>query len=218
MRYLSLILFTAGLILVANSCSKDDPDDYYPTDGLVSYFTFEGDLSDERGNTADGLNIGGVPFTDGHSGLGVTFNGVNQRIEFNRKTFHSGNKVSTAFWFRISSPSSGFTIMYCDDFFVGGGGLYVTYLIYTPTLGSVAGAFTQDIWTHYVGTYDGNDVKIYINGSLTQTANNPGSLISFDFNLTLGSYISSHWAGSIDELLIYNKALTQNEITQLYER
>lgn len=77
-------------------------------------------------------------------------------------------------------------------------------------------------WYHLVGVYDGTEMRLYMNGVLEVSAPHSG-----DSDCTNGSlYISrdafSRWhdtffKGLIDEVAIYNRALTSGEIAQHYE-
>lgn len=67
-----------------------------------------------------------------------------------------------------------------------------------------------------VGTYDGTNIKMYINGVLKGTTLHAGNIFDENAELTIGKFDTEFWKGSIDEFFIYNKVLTQEEVTQLY--
>lgn len=80
-------------------------------------------------------------------------------------------------------------------------------------------------WTHLVGTYDGSNVRLYVNGELKSTTAHTGS-ITYSGNtvVCLGSDPSSTgctgtWVfhGLIDDVRIYNRTLAQDDISRLYE-
>jgi hypothetical protein len=54
-------------------------------------------------------------------------------------------------------------------------------------------------------------------GVLAHTVNHPGTINDTGRPLVLGDFTGTYWAGSIDEVFIYNKVLTQSEVTQLYD-
>lgn len=70
-------------------------------------------------------------------------------------------------------------------------------------------------WTHIVGTYDGKIESLYINGELDTTANKTGKIDTPANALGLGKYSSETYIGGMDELFLFNRALSQNEIKDL---
>jgi hypothetical protein len=191
----------------------------YPTNGLISYFNFDNNLKDQLGNTPDGANYGGATFTSGKAGSAITFNGTNQYIQFGRKTYQNGNNVSVAFWFVKPNTTEGLKFFInCNDFSVATNGASASFVISVPYTNNASGTIAQNAWIHFVGTYDGTNIKVYINSVLANTTNWPGSLDVYGNNyLTLG-YDSgtSYWNGMIDDLFIYNRVLTQTEVNQLF--
>lgn len=189
----------------------------YPPAGLISYFNFDNTLSDLLGNTPAGVNHGGATFTDGISGKAITLNGTNQYIQFGRKTYKSGNNISVAFW--CKKPNTSESLKYflsCSDFGMwtqtGSAGIAISL----PLTNSASGSITQNAWVHLVGTYDGTNIRFYVNSILTEIQYHPGNISDPDRYLTLGLWSSSYWSGSIDDLFIYNKTLNQSEVNQLY--
>ena len=90
--------------------------------------------------------------------------------------------------------------------------------------GNLAG-YTDDYlgndynWKHYVVTYDKSEeeFKFYINNSLTHThSNHTLSIEATDF--VIGSQLgyNESWYGKIDELGVWNRILSSQEITDLY--
>ena len=83
------------------------------------------------------------------------------------------------------------------------------------------GSVSAGKWYHIVGTYDGTYHKLYINNVEVASAS-PGlsGLDCGSDNFAIGkpySNSSEHFAGIIDEVKIFNEALTQTEIENLYE-
>ena len=81
-------------------------------------------------------------------------------------------------------------------------------------------AMSFDTWYHVVGTYDGANVKLYVNGTLqtTQPALT-GSIALSTYAVGIGyepPFNSAFVNGSIDEVALWDRALTQTEVTALY--
>lgn len=76
-------------------------------------------------------------------------------------------------------------------------------------------------WTHVVGTHEGKNMRLYINGNLNDTTVRNGYFAGGTQNLTLGSRIGSGdevFMGWMDEVAIWNRTLADNEIMNLYKR
>jgi hypothetical protein len=77
-------------------------------------------------------------------------------------------------------------------------------------------------WVQITGTWDGTSVKHYENGNLVNTCNgslgSTGSLISNNFGLLFGMWPNNafYMNGKLDDIGVWNRALTQQEITALY--
>jgi hypothetical protein len=66
------------------------------------------------------------------------------------------------------------------------------------------------------GTYDGTDIKIYINNVLAATKNWPSDLSFSTQPIQLGIFSSFFWEGELDEVRVYSRILNTEEIDALY--
>ena len=75
-------------------------------------------------------------------------------------------------------------------------------------------------WTHLVGTYDGSTLKLYTNSVLLGSASGVQNLSSTIQNLYFGregsNAPSNYFKGFIDDIGFWNRALTDQEITALF--
>lgn len=70
-------------------------------------------------------------------------------------------------------------------------------------------------WVHLAGTFDGNAMRIYIDGEECGSLDRPGPANTNDFEVYLGSYAENHKAhftGLLDEVKLYNRALSADEL------
>jgi acyl-CoA thioesterase-1 len=70
-------------------------------------------------------------------------------------------------------------------------------------------------WSHIAGVYDGSSIKFYVNGVLKATTNNVGTLLASTSSLYIGgssAFFGRDFIGGIDEVSIWNSALTETEI------
>ncbi|RZD35522.1 MAG: hypothetical protein CXT75_07955, partial [Methanobacteriota archaeon] len=82
---------------------------------------------------------------------------------------------------------------------------------------------TENTWTLVTATYDESSIKLYINDELDATCNYTSSISNSDGKQTFGAGDSnsddtydSFFDGTIDELLIWKKALTSTDIENIY--
>ena len=75
-------------------------------------------------------------------------------------------------------------------------------------------ALALNVWTHVAGSYDGATLRIYVNGSQVGTTALTGSLTSSSSPLRIGgnSVWGEYFNGLIDEVRVYNRALSAGEI------
>ena len=88
--------------------------------------------------------------------------------------------------------------------------------------GDKIGKVYFDNWQFIVGTWDGLTMKFYQNGNLISTIPRTGSLHYTNGDLqfgkgTGGTGLQQFYKGEIDDISIYNRALSDQEIKQLYE-
>lgn len=78
---------------------------------------------------------------------------------------------------------------------------------------------------HVVGTYDQNHLKLYVNGSLVKTKQEPGNIVDADnytvmaigVNPSSNTVEGNQFAGKIYSAAIYDRAITADEVLQNYE-
>jgi Concanavalin A-like lectin/glucanases superfamily/Putative metal-binding motif/CARDB len=82
------------------------------------------------------------------------------------------------------------------------------------------GSLPINVWTHYTATYDGNVARLYKNGNLIVEDFSPDGNISATPTLVaIPAFIGNRqnggdwWPGAIDEVRIWNRALSQQEVT-----
>jgi hypothetical protein len=88
-----------------------------------------------------------------------------------------------------------------------------TYRVNSATLYPYSG----DTWIHVAGTYDGSTMRIYYNGMLENSTPGPASIASNSLGLGVGAQSDgTRWfKGAMDEVRIYNRALSDAEIAAL---
>ena len=72
------------------------------------------------------------------------------------------------------------------------------------------------VWYHVVGTYDGSTVRLFINGLLESSTSHSGNLSASTQNNLIGKSGDALFAGQLDDVTIFNTALTANEVREIY--
>lgn len=81
----------------------------------------------------------------------------------------------------------------------------------------VSSTLPTSTWSHVVGTYDRTNIKLYVNGVLVDTFPYTTAIDHSDSVLRIGDAHNYFWNGSIDDVRIYNRALTGTEVDALYD-
>lgn len=96
----------------------------------------------------------------------------------------------------------------------------VMYLGYNNNFQAPSTANSTNTWYHIVYTYDGTNAKIYKNGSFlgttTKSWNTLNNSDAFDLGVGVGGEL--WFDGSIDDLKIYNYALSDSQVATLYNQ
>jgi hypothetical protein len=71
----------------------------YPTDGLVLYYTFDGNINDYSGNNNNGINYTSNNYVKGKWAWALDFNGTSDYIQLSN-TINSENGLSFSFWIK----------------------------------------------------------------------------------------------------------------------
>jgi hypothetical protein len=199
------------------------------TDWLEVYYDAKdytsGVVPDLSTNSLNGTLTNGATF-DNSDGIGkFTFDGSNDYISGSIPSTFTGNQTYTfSTWIKPTShPSSGFIGIFeagtrsDDDSF----GLYlnagnIVHLAYGTNLATTTLAPVGQ-WTHIIGTYTSGDRKVYANGVLLgQDTYSALTLAGTTLVVGANSGGTQPFTGSIANFRLFNRALTTDEIYQLY--
>ena len=198
---------------------------HYLDAGLQVYYKFSGNANDSSGNNIHASVYGGAGLTTDRfnsANSAYIFDGIDSYIGNATQDFTTTSNVTVSFWVYTDVQAASLSyFINCNDFGIAQrqGSPYISLAISTPSTSSAAAAITTGTWYHITGTYDGTDIKIYLNGALNATTNHPGTISNSGRSLELGRSFSSpplYWAGKIDSFRIYNRTLSAAEISALY--
>ena len=222
------LLFSCSVALLATcSCSDNatDSDDgpepvvsSVPTEGLVAKYSFSGSANDESANQNHGTVYGAslVPDRYGRSDSAYFLDGVDDSITCPRMRYAGGSEISVSLWVRLASaPDTRYFVM-CSDFGVFQDLDSVGLAISNPMTSNARGALGYNVWRHFVGTYDGDTIKAYVNNILVQATRWPGYIADLNRHLVIGFFNNEFWRGSIDDIRIYNRVLSPAAVDSLF--
>jgi len=202
------------------------------TSGLVGWWKGDGNALDQAGGN-DGTPQNGTTFVAGKVGQAFKFDGMNDYVTIKNAALVANNNASTVnAWVYPTSFGSADTIIYSEN---NGGTIYelrVTnqgisgFCIWrTDVAGnwkcaSAASPIQLNAWSHIAGTLDASGMKLYVNGvpAGTNAANRPSDAVVVEVDLGRGANAGGmyYFNGSIDDVQIYNRALTAQEISDIY--
>lgn len=194
------------------------------TDGLLAYYPLDGDATGYGTSAGTGTLSGGpTPATNRHlqAGRATEFDGVDDVIDFNGGPYSGNNVVTVSFWLNATTDTPLIRFIATNDsaILIRTTSASVGFAISLPSTNTAAGAITLNNWHHIVGTYDGNEIRLYVDTALVDTVAHPGTMSSDGFvngPLEIGARGSSYWPGIVDDLRFYNRILTAGERTQLF--
>jgi len=202
--------------------------------GLVAHYEFEGNTNDSSGNGLHGTVMGNPTFVAGKVGQAINLRGLNDFVEITGyKGILGPNAVTVTAWINTTSTTTG-TIVGWGPNVAGqrfGFRINADRLRIEHQGGNVQGdsSVNDGAWHHVAVTVQENatlsypDVMLYVDGiDDTRPSAEPDAFnLTADQNVRIGSRPASNdrfFMGLIDDVRIYNRALTHEEVAWLAGR
>ena len=188
--------------------------------GLVAHYRFEGSADDSSGHANHGTNSG-VVFEAGRNGECGNFNGSSYIRVPQSDSLSITNDMSMAAWI-LPRDLGGLHAIVDKDYEYNGYNLYVMDSGIHMRINSsalTAGSVSTSRWVHVGGVYTGNKIRIFVDGQ-QRGETDAGALINRNKDVYLGIWgppgsFSRPFLGYMDDVRIYNRALTPNEMRWL---
>lgn len=238
MKKLLLLIGFASLTMNAQVPS------YVPTNGLVAYYPFNGNANDVSGNGNNGTNNGATLTTDrfGNINSAYFFNGSTDFINVtsnNSLNFQTNNSFTLSYWIKATSLNSSKVNVIINKQ-VGAGSSQDGWnanieanlasnlrIQNAPSTvfcdpSSNASAISNLTNYHITQVFQNGTSYVYINGIQVSTSTGCLGIIGDNSsNMFIGkptwiSGIAQGFNGVIDDIGIWNRGLTQQEVTNLY--
>lgn len=205
----------------------------YNDNSLVGWWTFDGgQANDISGNNNHGTLVSSLGYSDAivpgfdNSGGSLNFNGTTSYVNLgNPASLSLTTDVTFSVWvYWTTSDAGAHDIVQKDDTATTPGyafGIYQNkiYTFISPTLAQSSGAVSSNIWVHIAAVKAGTVVSFYINGAASGTGSAPSSIPTNALNANIGRKEVGgidYFPGKLDDLRVYNRALTGGEINSIY--
>ncbi len=226
-----LLCLLAGLAIIftAVSCSMDDNGDTVFS-GYIARWNFDSNIDDETGNYDLAVTepVSGTPAYDTVNYKEGTASGL-----FDEGTTLSspdisfaGNEFSVAFWAYVDPEYNEETpefINWADYGFFVYPDLEFGFICYGVNDGNhedseiISAHFTEDTWYHFVLTYDGYHLMLYINNERELISGCSADIRDLAGPILFGSGDDDYFLnGCIDDVILYDRTLTAAEVNTLY--
>jgi hypothetical protein len=244
MRLKRFAAFAAALFLpfasvLAQNCLA-------PPAGLVAWWRGEGDANDYASTNGGVLLNGGTANTPGYRGLAFHFDGTNGFAQFVDNDNFKPDTLTIAAWVKFDSLDSDGTDVVGEQYIVfkqnsvtlfappfDGFNLRKTRRSgidrFVFSVASAGGAtaealgtstVTSNTWYFIAGVRTTNSIQIFVNGALQKTTSVSFAQDYGMFPLMFGSsgqfYMDRKLAGYLDEVALFNRALSTAEILAIY--
>jgi uncharacterized repeat protein (TIGR01451 family) len=196
--------------------------------GLVAAFGFEEGsgtrATDSSGTGNHGTLSNGGWTTAGHNGGGLLLNGSNAMVVVpDAPSLRLTSAATLEAWVLPTAISNAWrdVIYKADDNYYleattttssrpGIGFVYGTTHVETFATAALA----ANAWAHLAASYDGANIRLYVNGTQVATRARTGNVVTSSNPVTIGGdqIYGQFFAGTIDDVRIYNRALSAAEI------
>jgi hypothetical protein len=226
-----------NLAVIAASDQVQNPPTPDPgTPGLtgVGYWPFDTingtTTPDASGKGHDATLVNGPTGTTGRSGSALHFNGSNQYVDTGASILDTASDYTVSAWVKLDSAGGAFATAVSQDSAKGSSEFFLQYSgadgrFAFSSVGNRALASTAPqtgVWYHLVGVRDSVDqqLRLYVDGQLAGTTGYcPGAAATGHTVIGRGQFndaMVDFWRGDLDQVHVYDRALSADEIQQLY--
>jgi hypothetical protein len=207
------------------------------SNGLVAHYEFEDNANDSSGNGNNGVEYGGVSYTDGVIGKAGSFDGIDDTI--NLPLIIDKPNFSYSMYINVNENTTGPVEYEYSNWIItqrdgGSSQIYLRhdteeyrFLIQeTNNIDNVLSSNSKikyNNWQHVLIVNDKYTTKMYIDGKFESSKEYDGTMKLEEFNNNISGtnwkngLTGGYLKGQIDDLRIYNRALNESEIQELYE-
>lgn len=160
-----------------------------------------------------------------YSSYSMVFDGTADYIDCGSDSSLSPSSFTFSVWSKSDLSSGAWVSKYASEnygFGIFGGNIYLNIKTSAGWGGlsvTASSYLTADKWHNIVGTYNGTDLKIYVDGNLASTLAKAGPITYSSRNTRIGNLEGTSaldFNGSLSNVAIWNSELTQDQILTIY--
>ena len=227
------------LALFANSVVAQNVPNYVPTNGLIGWWPFNGNANDESGNGNNGTVNGAILTADrfGNANRAYSFDGIDDFIHNNStNSLNVTSQLTLSAWINTTTINQSRILTFgsstnitnfqysllhtnvnnSNRLYFLANGANTNFEPNGPNFGNLT---ISSQWTNVVVTFDGFILKFYLNGVLDKAVNINDTFLQNSFtNFIIGKRSDNQevFTGFIDDIGIWNRALSSQEVHLLY--
>jgi hypothetical protein len=218
--------YVCALALLVSVCAVATAD--ISEEDIVGYWPLDDGAGDEAGDISGNDHHGAITdgeWVAGQFGGGLAFNGTTTFMEvLHHEDFNLGANFTLAGWsFTNGLPQQHIGLPRKEAEYVlhpTEGGAAFNLRIYIGQGGAWAAPVVSEAsvfygeWSHIAGTYDGETLRSWVNGEISGEGDLPGEAGATVANLRWSNDCCGGrmYDGILDELIIFNRALTEDEM------
>jgi hypothetical protein len=223
--YVISFILVFGLVLLSAAEAQDDPN-------LIGWWKMDETsgtvAADSSGYGNDGTVVGGAEFVSGYIDGAIDLDGDDDYVDCGYDPiFDTAGEMSVAAWITVRSIPTAWACVIAkgeyswrlsnenmDQRFHFG------ITIWSASNPSISGdtVIGSDEWHHVAGTFDGDNINVYLDGSLDATVATSSPIGVNAANVLIGENPEAagrNWDGLIDDVRLYNRALSASDLSEL---
>ncbi len=223
-------------VLILSKCTPSDGP--IPAIGIIASYMFNGNADDESVNNNNGT-IDGASFSDDrfeYDNSALSFDGIDDYVNTSLTSITNLQNLTVSAWVIADNDTKSMSVVskyrhnsdnnLDDSFYLGILDGKIRWQLNAGDSYSIVDAndnVADGQWHHVVGIWDGTDQIVYVDGIQDSllSCSGDGTINNTDLAVIIGRTVANdddiRWFdGKIDDIRLYKRALTSDEILKLY--
>jgi hypothetical protein len=231
MTFKQILLASCALVISATAATAQIPS-YVPTDGLVGWWPFNGNANDESGNGNDGNLLGSINYTVDRFGLDNLAISINTggSLMATTTSFDNPQVFSISAWFKSSDVGNILFSFNNGQNLHGGNWDRALFIVENAirfyvfngaeTFVTANGSYLDNNWHNVIVNFNDSGTQIYLDTDLIVSDATVNSAQQYSGYWRVGGLspndLNNSFVGNVDDIGLWNRALTPQEIQNLY--